>query len=150
MTYSLLDPPRRYTARHMELGEARQRQREMNALHEREWRALLKIVAGQAPAQVLEQIYEICARERPRFGLSMILDVVDRWVSEERWADVEATLQQADLARMAPTCVVGLLTATFPVRERLAVRKAYLERAREHLGKQLSVERAGRLLVGLV
>lgn len=111
---------------------------------------MLAAVALRDGAHLLGRLYGLTAEEKPRFALSMLFDVIDRWMLDGQWSRVEAVLAEADPSRLAPVCVSGLLTITRPARDRLAGRPAYADRARRHLEAVLPTERVERILRGAI
>lgn len=138
--------PRAYQRQTFTRDEAWERQHQINVYHAKELRRTFELISSKSPDDLLAQLYHHCQNEQSRLALSMIFDVLDRWMTSGRWEAIEQVFQQAALTRIAPNCIIGLLTITLPVRTRIEARAAYFTRARNHLLQQIPIERVNLLL----
>jgi hypothetical protein len=71
------------------------------------------------------------------------------WIDARSETDVpaiEALLAQVDAKRLPNAVVIDILNATFPLKERLSSRAAFVETAHSILAGRLGSERAARLM----
>ena len=104
---------------------------------------------GLTPAEVLSRVYALCADGWPRGANHILTFAIDYRMAAGLWADIAEILRTTDLSKMADLCVVGLLSATFPGRDKVDGRAEYAERARVELGRRIGVGRADELIGGL-
>jgi hypothetical protein len=100
--------------------------------------AILLEDIGQTHPEVSD-IYDLCARQDTEAALDRILDVVDDLVVKGDFAGCDALLRVVDVARLDVPSVLGFLSATLVIAERLPgrpqfYRTAYARIARERPG----------------
>ncbi len=82
-------------------------------------------------SELFADVYRLVLAKKSRQALTKIYDFLDDLVLAERFAEVDATLQDVDLSKLDPTCMLGFLTITFAARDSLTRWEPLLARARQ-------------------
>lgn len=135
MTASAFAIPQLYRAKHLSLGEVRQAKEKMDARKRREF---------------LTGVHRLVAAEKSRKALARIYDFLDDLVLHDHLSGVDETLKEVDVEELDPTCILGFLSITFPVRDRLPAWAPLLVRSRAACMKQgVSEDKIERLFGAL-
>lgn len=95
-------------------------------------------------------IYSLCAENKPRHALEIIFDTLDDRILENDIDFVVNFLDQVDLTKLAPTCILGLFSVLYPASIILEIKNSLISlypKALKELSIQLNDEnRAEKLL----
>lgn len=98
----------------------------------------------------LAEIYAAAREDRINVGLDLVMDGIDRLLSEGEVAKVNLLLRDMNVARLGSTIAVGVLTATLLVKQQLRSRPDFLTRTvRQLLSEGHSRRDARSILRGL-
>lgn len=98
----------------------------------------------------LAEIYAAAREDRINVGLDLVMDGIDRLLSEGEVAKVNLLLRDMNVARLGSTIAVGVLTATLLVKQQLRSRPDFLTRTvRQLLSEGHSRRDARSVLRGL-
>jgi hypothetical protein len=97
----------------------------------------------------LVELYDLVARDESDDALDLIWHGFDRLMKDDCFDVCEQVFAAVDVGRLDPTTAVGFLSATLPMRVRLAAREAFLVRLRERLEREMPEAELRQLLEGV-
>jgi hypothetical protein len=100
------------------------------------------------PNEIVDTVKQLVTEGRNRKALARLYDAIDGWLGEDRLEPCDELLSDLDMDASNSTILVGALTITLHVRDRLAGRAAFFERVREHLQRTMP-DRVEEVLRGL-
>lgn len=103
-----------------------------------DWTKRVTADAGNATEAMvlLRAVGELEEADRLDAALDLMLDSTDRWLHKGELAQCDATLALADTTRLSITLLLGLLTATLPLRGLSETRKVFVTRVTEELNRR--------------
>lgn len=96
--------------------------------------------------QVLSELYDLCKQQREQKAIEVVLLRLEHGVRSARRQFVDNVLARAEVARLTPAVLLAALSITFPAKDFLEARNAFLARAEASIEEALGHDRAAALL----
>lgn len=93
-------------------------------------------------------LYALCQESNEQRALERAISTFERLLRAGRFTEADALLEKAQVRRLGPSVLVGILTITFHGKDRLPHREGFLRRAESVLYDVIGKDRAERLLTG--
>jgi len=102
--------------------------------------------AGQLISQELLQLYSLCEAGEEQRALERAIATLEKMFRTERFEEADTLIARADVERLAPRVLLGMLTISYHAKARLKKRPEFLAGAEARLRRALGSDRTALLL----